>query len=379
MDGWMIDDEVVRMREWGSDRCYPLPSPERIAEASHGERAVLIGSAEGCAVRPSDPTGRMSRQHAQVLREHGRWLVRDLDSKNGTRLDGVRRTKMLIEPGSEIGLGGVTLIAESRRLIALRGYLARVLGWSDARSEAVDLALRAVRMAATRRIALTLCGEGDLVPIAHGLHRFALGAADGERPFVMCDPGRRAGRGRLAGPRPASDIDCYASGMEGLAAAAGGSMCVLLKRLPRDFAEITAALCHPSTRVQLIACGVQPSDRKDLVSAPIDIPPLETRGDEIDRIVDEYARDAALVLGVSTRFTSVDRDWVLAHCSESLPEIEKGALRLVALREAGNVARAASLLGMAHASLGEWIGRRRLPWAPRASESVAFATPSTVL
>jgi len=41
--------------------------------------------------------------------------------------------------------------------------------------------------------------------------------------------------------------------------------------------------------------------------------------------------------------------------------VEKGTLRIIALRHAGTIVRASTLLGLAHASLGEWIGRRRLP------------------
>lgn len=344
VDAWMIDDELVRLREWGSERNYPLPSDS--------EDEVTIGSSETCSLRLIDPTGRMSRQHARLMRDGTRWVARDLDSKNGLRLDGVRRPKVLLEPGSELGLGGITLIAESPRVIALRDYLARILGWTEDRSEAVDLALRAVRLAATRRAALALCGDGDLVPIARGLHRYSLGA---DRPFVLCDPRRRA-------TTENATLENHTSAMSALHAAPGGSICVWPKRLPRDFAELTTALRDPSTRVQLIACGQRPSDRKDLVSAPIEIPPLSTRADELDRIVDEYARDAREALGITMVFTPADRDWVLRHSAASLPEIQKGTLRLVALREAGNVAKAATMLGMAHASLGEWIGRRRLPW-----------------
>jgi hypothetical protein len=342
-DSWMIDDELVRLREWGTERCYPLPAD--------GE--VTIGSSSTCSLPLHDPSGRMSRQHAQLVREGDRWVARDLDSKNGLRLDGVRRPKVPLEPGSELGLGGITLVAESPRLIALRGFLARLLGWDEDHGETVDLAMRSLRLAATQRAALALCGDGDLVPIARGLHRYTVGD---ERPFVLCDPRRRATAENAA-------LENYTSGMRALQAAAGGTMCVWLKRLPRDFAELTAALHDPGARVQLIACGLRPSDRKDLVSAPIEIPSLSTRADEIDRIIDEYADDATRALRSSTLFTELDRDWVRAHSATSLPEIEKGTLRVVALRQAGNVARAAALLGMAHASLGEWIGRRRLPMA----------------
>jgi hypothetical protein len=344
-DGWMIDDEIVRLREWASDRSHPLPS-DPSAE-------VTIGSSEACSLQLSDPSGRLSRQHARLARDGNRWTVRDLDSKNGLRLDGTRRPKALLEPGSELGLGGITLIAESHRLIALREFLARLLGWSDDRSEAVDLALRSIRLSATRRAALALCGEGDLIPIARGLHRYSLSA---ERPFVLCDPRRRPTDEHAA-------LENYTSAMSALRAAAGGSICVWPKRLPRDFAELTAALRDPSVRVQLIACGQRPSDRTDLVSAPIEIPPLSTRADELERVIDEYASEAGELLGIEQTFSEVDRDWVLRNSAASLPDIEKGTLRLVALRDSGNVARAATKLGMAHASLGEWIGRRRLPWA----------------
>lgn len=340
-DAWAIDDEVARLREWGTEVSHALPA----------DTEVTIGSAETCSLQLNDPTGCLSRQHARLVREGGRWIAHDLDSKNGMRLDGVRRPKVQLEPGSELGVGGITLIAESARLIALRGYLARILGWSSDRSEAVDLAVRSVRLSATRRAALALCGEGDLVPIARGLHRYSLGD---DRPFVLCDPRRRATE--QAGP-----LENYPTGLRAMHAAAGGSMCMWVKRLPRDFAEVTDALRDPTTRVQLILCGQRPPDRKELVSAPIEIPPLSSRPDEIERVIDEYAADAAAMLRVSASFNEVDRDWVAMHSATSLPEIEKGTLRIVALREAGNIARAAQLIGMAHASLGEWIGRRRLP------------------
>jgi len=340
---WMIDDGVVRLHEWGSDRSYLLPVEPT--------GAVTIGSSDTCSLQLTDPSGCLSRQHARLVREGTRWLARDLGSTNGMRLDGTRRPKGLLEPGCELGLGGITLIAESPRLIALHGFLARILGWDRSRGEAVDFAVRAVRFAATQRAALALCGSGDLVPIARGLHRYAMGD---EWPFVLCDPRRRASAAGAA-------LANYTTGMAAFRAAAGGSMCVRSKRLPRDFAELITILRDPSSHVQLIICGPRPPDRTELVSAPIEIPALSTRPHEVDRIIDEYAHDAAAALRSSVPFTKVDRDWVRRHSATSLPEIEKGATRIVALREAGNIAQAAALLGMCHTSLGEWIGRRRLP------------------
>jgi hypothetical protein len=229
----------------------------------------------------------------------------------------------------------------------LRGFLSRLLGWDDA--PAVEHAIRSVDLAATHQAALVLCGDGDLVQVARGLHRRVLGD---ERPFVLCDPRRR-------GTDADAALKNHTTGMAALGAATGGSVCMRSKRLPRDFAEFAAVLRDPGARVQLIVCGPRLPDRTELVLAPIKIPALSARYHEFDRIIDEYAREAAVALRSSAPFTTADRDWVRTHSATSLPEIEKGAWRTVALRETGSIARAAALLGINHTSLGEWFGHRR--------------------
>jgi hypothetical protein len=237
------------------------------------------------------------------------------------------------------------MLEESARE-GLRSFLSRLLGWDDA--SVVDRALRSVDLAATHQAALVLCGDGDLVQVARGLHRHVLGD---ERPFVLCDPRRRDGDtgAQLENRRTAADA---------IGAAISGTVCVRAKRLPRDLAEIVAAV--RDARIQLVICGQQPPKLTELVLAPIKIPALVTRTQELDRIIDEYAHDAAVALQISASFTATDRHWVRAHSATSLPEIEKGAWRMLALRQAGNIAGAAALLGMGHTSLGEWLQRRRV-------------------
>ncbi|HWU89584.1 MAG TPA: LysR family transcriptional regulator, partial [Kofleriaceae bacterium] len=131
---------------------------------------------------------------------------------------------------------------------------------------------------------------------------------------------------------------------------------------PRDFREVSVALRDPGARVLLVVCADEPTDGRTLCADPIVVPPLARRRGEVDRIVDEYARDAIASLDAGvTGFTRADRDWVLEHSASSLPEIEKGTRRLVAIRQAGSLARAATRLGMSHVALSKWIGRRRLP------------------
>ncbi|HWO25783.1 MAG TPA: FHA domain-containing protein [Kofleriaceae bacterium] len=337
---WLIDDELLHLREWGTHRIYPLPP---------AGGALTIGAGRACALRLLDPAWRVSHEHARLSREHARWVIRDLNSRNGTRLDGARRFEFPLLPGVEVGIGRLTLIAESQALIALRGFLARLLGWSEDRIVAIDRALRALRTAATRRGALVVCGDGDVVPIAHSLHLRTIGGA---RPFVVCDP-RRQGTGA-----PAARRELRAA----LDAATSGTLCLRARQLPRDLREVWLAFRDPSSHVRLVLCTDDASDARTLLADPIVVPPLPRRSAELGRIVDEYARDAITELAAAaTGFSRADRDWVLAHSASTLPEIEQGARRRVALRQAGTITGAATRLGVSHVALSQWLGRRRLP------------------
>ncbi len=339
---WLIDDEVIQLRVWRTNIVHPLPPKD-------GE--WMIGAVAGCWLQLPDPTARISRQHATLAHEDGRWALSDLHSKNGICQDGAVRASFPLTPGVEIGIGGVTLIAESRLLVALREILARLIGWADGRRAEVDVALRSVRFAATRREPLLLCGDGDLVSIARLLHRHTLGDT---RPFVVCDPRRVR-----ADPNARAAAN-YDSGMMALAAAAGGTLCVWQGRQPDDFDKVVTARRDPASRVQLVVCTHTLQHREPLIASPIVLPPLAKRATELNRIIDAYAADAVAELGGS--FTPSDRVSVRQHEAATLAQIEKATRRLVAIRgAAGSITRAASQLGMSHGALSEWITRRTLP------------------
>jgi hypothetical protein len=340
---WGIRDGAIRLRRWGGDQVHPLPPPP--------SPGCKIGSGESCTIRITDPL--VSREHALLTHHHERWFVSDLGSKNGLWYDGGRRKVFVLVPGLEIMLGTTTLIAESPRSIALHGFLARMLGFASGQRDAVDHALRSIRMAAMRRAELTLTGDVDLVPIAHALHRHTLGA---DRPFIVCDPRRRDTEESV---RTASN---QPSGLAGLQAATGGSLCVHRARLPPDFATVLDRLCEPDTRVQLFVCSQGRRACEPSLVVPIHVPQLCDRRPELPRIVDEYALDAATALGAPpVLFTSDDRAWVLKHAASSLPEIEKATLRLTACKVSGSLNEAAARLGMAAVSLTRWLRRRAPP------------------
>ena len=349
-DGWTHND-VIRLRPWGTERSHELP---RIAG-----RGWFVGTSETCALQLKDPSA--APVHAQLTYERQRWKIREVGSEHAVRQDGMRREEFTLTPGVEIGIGNTTLIAESPHTIALREFCARMLGW-ERDPAVIDHALRAIRLAMTRRTALVLRGEGDLVPMAQALHRRTLGA---EAPFIVADRRRRSAAGSVRAPTN------YDSGVLAFDAAAGGSLCVRSSRLPRDFSLLLERLREPEPNVQLVVC-LDRAERGALLAGPgpIDVPPMRERAREVPRLVAAFAEDAIAALGApSGCLTRDELAWVAKRSATSLADIEKGTLRLVARKVAGNLGQAAALLGMAPVSLTRWLERRAAPpWVPRVSD-----------
>lgn len=315
-------------------------------------RECTLGASDSCAIRIDDDSGQISRLHARLTCEQGRWALNDAGSKNGIMVEGSQVQKVELRPGLEVRLGGVTLIAESIAAAELRRYLSRLLGWSPAAQESVNLAVRSLRVASTGNAPLMLCGDGDLSEVARGLHARV---PRKRGPFVLCDPERKSAPSsvRLAANEPTAKA--------AIAACQGGSICVRSDRLPRDFAALTEALRTPPYQFQVIICAANVSEARVYLATPIAIPSLSRRRSEVPRIIDEYAREVALAMKSRESLADEDRAWILEHSADSIAEIEKGTSRLVALRTAGSVLGAANLLGITHSSLSRWISRRESP------------------
>jgi hypothetical protein len=338
---------LVRLRQWASDILYPLPR----ATSSDPKARLIIGTDESSQLRLSDT--RASHRHAALFLRSGNWHMRDLDSKNGVWRDGIRSSGFVVTPGMEIRIGRTVLIPENEPAIALRGFLARILGWGADHLEDIDLALRSIRAAIARRSELVLVGEGDLVPIALALHRHTLG----QRPFVTCDPRRGDTEESVrsaANRRRARDA---------YNAATAGTMCVRSNRLPKDLGDVIPLLRSPDTRVQVVVCAGQRPLTDAVLSAPVLIPPLRARRAELPRIIEEYAVEAEQALELKPG--SVDRAWVLKHAASSLSEIEKATLRAAAVVSSRTVNAAAGRLGMRQVSLARWFRRRAPPESMR--------------
>ncbi len=61
------------------------------------------------------PDARTSSQHLALFREHGRWIAEDVGSKNGTRVNGVKQQRALLEDGDVIELGHTLFLFTEER------------------------------------------------------------------------------------------------------------------------------------------------------------------------------------------------------------------------------------------------------------------------
>jgi Protein of unknown function (DUF3662)/FHA domain len=95
----------------------PQPVQERApllrvgaAEHSFNGGRLLIGRARDCDIRLTDPN--VSRRHAEVRREGAAYFVVDLDSTNGTEVNGRRLRRARLEDGDTIVLGSTEIVFE---------------------------------------------------------------------------------------------------------------------------------------------------------------------------------------------------------------------------------------------------------------------------
>jgi hypothetical protein len=76
-------------------------------------RAVVLGRSRECDVVLDDRS--VSRRHAELVRHGDGFLLRDLDSTNGSAVNGKRIREAAVEPGDDITVGTVALTFEQTR------------------------------------------------------------------------------------------------------------------------------------------------------------------------------------------------------------------------------------------------------------------------
>jgi pSer/pThr/pTyr-binding forkhead associated (FHA) protein len=93
---------LARLRARLRRRGLGLPEAHDLLRAT-----LLIGRSSACQLVLADDT--VSRRHAELRAEGGRWLLRDLGSSNGTYLNGRRVIEAEVRPGDLLHLGGAEI------------------------------------------------------------------------------------------------------------------------------------------------------------------------------------------------------------------------------------------------------------------------------
>jgi transcriptional regulator with GAF, ATPase, and Fis domain len=151
---------------------------------STGERCV-IGTHESADFRLEDET--ISRFHCEIDPTSGRPVLRDLGSRNGTRVDGVSTLSVHLHAGARIVLGRTQLVFEPRTdhsKVAISEH--ESFGGLVGRSVAMRRVFKLLEQAATNDATVLLQGEtgtGKEVA-AESIHRQS---ARANRPFVVVD------------------------------------------------------------------------------------------------------------------------------------------------------------------------------------------------
>jgi predicted component of type VI protein secretion system len=123
-------------------------------------KATIIGRGETAQVQISDTHA--SREHCKVFEQGGAWVVADLNSRNGFKVNGVQTTRKNLSSGDKIVIGETTLEFDAGGAAP-----AKSAGGGESKKEAAFAAARAASAparggAAAAPRAAAPSGEGGL-------------------------------------------------------------------------------------------------------------------------------------------------------------------------------------------------------------------------
>ncbi len=102
-----VFDVVAEVREGPGGGPYAALVLADGTRVELGEDPVAIGRLDDCEIQLSDKN--VSRRHAEVRREGAGFVVVDLDSTNGTKVNGARVKQRELADGDEVTVGATTL------------------------------------------------------------------------------------------------------------------------------------------------------------------------------------------------------------------------------------------------------------------------------
>lgn len=279
------------------------------------DQPALLGRGQDCNPRFED--SRLSRHHALIERRDGAWWITDLESKNGTLLNGRPVDSARLASGDLVSLGNLIARFEELSPEAVTAELER----AERRRET------------TRELGRALDPGLELGPLLNRVIDSVLKLSGLERGFVLLAD--ESGRMRLAETRHLSGSDLREDGFSGSWGAIRMSLAEGRSLVSGDIESVTALGQRPS----VIQAGIQ-----SLACVPL------------------YAseRITGLVYADSTKpgrqFTQLDLELLEALCSQAGVAIGVSRLR----GEIGELRRQMPLEG----PMGERVSRlmrERLP------------------
>jgi hypothetical protein len=97
-----VSPPLVLALDWDHDDGEPLVGRDR---------ELLVGrDPEYCDIVFEHPT--VSRRHARLLHRDGSWVLKDLDSTNGTTINGKRVSRCRLAPGDRVALGRQAVVVD---------------------------------------------------------------------------------------------------------------------------------------------------------------------------------------------------------------------------------------------------------------------------
>jgi len=85
-------------------------APVLALDWSGAHTELLVGRHPGCDVVLDGPS--VSRRHALLRFRDGSWILRDLESTNGTRVNGCDVVRCRLEPGDHLMLGDESFVVD---------------------------------------------------------------------------------------------------------------------------------------------------------------------------------------------------------------------------------------------------------------------------
>jgi DNA-binding NtrC family response regulator len=98
------DVTVLRRRRL---RVEVVRGPDKKSKGDFEGDRVVIGTHEACDLVLTDPT--VSRHHVEIVLVPQGYRIRDLDSSNGTSMDGLRIMDVIVEGGATLRIGETTI------------------------------------------------------------------------------------------------------------------------------------------------------------------------------------------------------------------------------------------------------------------------------